>query len=144
MLLAASVLWQKVCGVTQPTRQTLFEPQPPPFQALKLLEVMWQCGGELVPDIVSYNTVMKACGNAQQTDKAFEVGEHTLCWLRKALVRRQPVKASGRRPCWQALVHCEYCIAAAAWVFGCCGQQRRPTGGMRQPCGMYVAPHCLV
>jgi hypothetical protein len=34
---------------------------------------MWQCGGELVPDIVSYNTVMKACGNAQQTDKAFEV-----------------------------------------------------------------------
>ena len=43
-------------------------------QALKLLDVMWQCGGELVPDIVSYNTVMKACGNAQQTDKAFEVG----------------------------------------------------------------------
>jgi len=42
-------------------------------QALKLLEVMWQCGGELVPDIVSYNTVMKACGNAQQTDKAFDV-----------------------------------------------------------------------
>lgn len=42
-------------------------------QALKLLEVMWQCGGELVPDIVSYNTVMKACGNAQQTDIAFQV-----------------------------------------------------------------------
>jgi hypothetical protein len=35
---------------------------------------MWTCGGELVPDIVSYNTVMKACGNAQQTDRAFEVG----------------------------------------------------------------------
>jgi pentatricopeptide repeat protein len=34
---------------------------------------MWQCGGELVPDIVSYNTVMKACGNAQQTDTAFQV-----------------------------------------------------------------------
>jgi hypothetical protein len=42
-------------------------------QALRLLEVMWQCRGELVPDIVSYNTVMKACGNAQQTDTAFEV-----------------------------------------------------------------------
>jgi hypothetical protein len=42
-------------------------------QALRLLEVMWQCGGELVPDIVSYNTVMKACGNAQQTDTAFQV-----------------------------------------------------------------------
>jgi hypothetical protein len=43
-------------------------------QALRLLEVMWTCGGELVPDIVSYNTVMKACGNAQQTDTAFQVG----------------------------------------------------------------------
>jgi hypothetical protein len=43
-------------------------------QSLKLLDVMWQCGGELVPDIVSYNTVMKACGNAQQTDIAFQVG----------------------------------------------------------------------
>jgi pentatricopeptide repeat protein len=42
-------------------------------QALRLLEVMWQCGGELAPDIVSYNTVMKACGNAQQTDTAFQV-----------------------------------------------------------------------
>eukprot|EP00879_Flechtneria_rotunda_P000660 GHRR01000774.1.p1 GENE.GHRR01000774.1~~GHRR01000774.1.p1 ORF type:complete len:981 (+),score=385.98 GHRR01000774.1:3353-6295(+) len=42
-------------------------------RALKLLDVMWQCGGELVPDIVSYNTVMKACGNAQQTDIAFEL-----------------------------------------------------------------------
>ncbi|WIA19333.1 hypothetical protein OEZ85_003965 [Tetradesmus obliquus] len=45
-------------------------------QALKLLEVMWQCGGELVPDIVSYNTVMKACGNAQQTDTAFQLYHH--------------------------------------------------------------------
>jgi pentatricopeptide repeat protein len=43
------------------------------LQALKLLDVMWPCGGELVPDIVSYNTVMKACGNAQETDRAFEV-----------------------------------------------------------------------
>ncbi|WIA39598.1 hypothetical protein OEZ86_005682 [Tetradesmus obliquus] len=45
-------------------------------QALKLLEVMWQCGGELAPDIVSYNTVMKACGNAQQTDTAFQLYHH--------------------------------------------------------------------
>jgi hypothetical protein len=30
-------------------------------------------GGELTPDIVSYNTVMKACGNAAQIDAAFQV-----------------------------------------------------------------------
>jgi pentatricopeptide repeat protein len=33
--------------------------------------------GELVPDIVSCNTVVKACGNAQQTDRAFEVRKGT-------------------------------------------------------------------
>jgi len=34
---------------------------------------MWQCGGELCPDIVSYNTVIKACGNAGQIDMGFKV-----------------------------------------------------------------------
>ncbi|KAF8058856.1 hypothetical protein HT031_005424 [Scenedesmus sp. PABB004] len=55
-------------------------------QALRLLQaralgtrcVMWTAGGELVPDIVSYNTVMKACGNAQQTSTAFELYSHML------------------------------------------------------------------
>lgn len=47
---------------------------PPQWlKALKLLELMWECGGEVCPDIVSYNTVMKACGNAQQLDIAFQV-----------------------------------------------------------------------
>lgn len=47
---------------------------PPQWQkALKLLQLMWLCGGEVCPDIVSYNTVMKACGNAQQLDMAFQV-----------------------------------------------------------------------
>ncbi len=35
-------------------------------RAIRLLELMWQIGGELCPDIVSYNTVIKACGNAGQ------------------------------------------------------------------------------
>lgn len=30
-------------------------------------------GSELCPDIVSYNTVMKACGNADQVDLAFHL-----------------------------------------------------------------------
>ena len=48
---------------------------PPQWvRALKLLELMHECGGELTPDIVSYNTVMKACGNAHQVNRAFKVG----------------------------------------------------------------------
>eukprot|EP00210_Caulerpa_lentillifera_P009501 g9061.t1 len=47
---------------------------PPQWlKALRLLELMWECGGEVCPDIVSYNTVMKACGNGQQLDIAFKV-----------------------------------------------------------------------
>lgn len=42
-------------------------------RAIRLLELMWQCGGELCPDIVSYNTVIKACGNAMQIDLGFKV-----------------------------------------------------------------------
>lgn len=43
-------------------------------RAVRLLELMWTCGGELCPDIVSYNTVIKACGNAQQIELGFKVG----------------------------------------------------------------------
>ncbi|GAX82150.1 hypothetical protein CEUSTIGMA_g9578.t1 [Chlamydomonas eustigma] len=42
-------------------------------RALHLLELMWQCGGELCPDIVSYNTVIKACGNARQVALGYRV-----------------------------------------------------------------------
>ena len=41
-------------------------PSPQWQRAIRLLELMWQIGGELCPDIVSYNTVIKACGNAGQ------------------------------------------------------------------------------
>lgn len=34
---------------------------------------MGDAGGDVAPDTVSYNTVLKACGNAQQLDKAMEV-----------------------------------------------------------------------
>eukprot|EP00803_Ostreobium_quekettii_P010298 evm.model.scf_32EXC.4 EVM.evm.TU.scf_32EXC.4 scf_32EXC:118782-128291(-) len=42
-------------------------------KAQRLLQLMWECGGEVCPDIVSYNTVMKACGNAQKLDTAFQL-----------------------------------------------------------------------
>ncbi|GIL87455.1 hypothetical protein Vretifemale_15433, partial [Volvox reticuliferus] len=42
-------------------------------RAIRLLELMWQIGGELCPDIVSYNTVIKACGNAGQVELGFKV-----------------------------------------------------------------------
>jgi hypothetical protein len=43
-------------------------------KAIRLLDLMWGCGGELCPDIVSYNTVIKACGNANKVDLGFKVG----------------------------------------------------------------------
>jgi hypothetical protein len=47
---------------------------PPQWsKAVALLEGMGECGGELCPDIVSWNTVIKAVGNAGQTDRAFQV-----------------------------------------------------------------------
>jgi len=42
-------------------------------KAIRLLDLMWGCGGELCPDIVSYNTVIKACGNANKVDLGFKV-----------------------------------------------------------------------
>eukprot|EP01023_Acetabularia_acetabulum_P000029 TRINITY_DN10014_c0_g1_i2.p1 TRINITY_DN10014_c0_g1~~TRINITY_DN10014_c0_g1_i2.p1 ORF type:complete len:670 (+),score=98.57 TRINITY_DN10014_c0_g1_i2:2-2011(+) len=48
--------------------------KPPQWRkALKLLELMWECGNEVIPDIVSYNTVMKACSNASQLETALQV-----------------------------------------------------------------------
>ena len=42
-------------------------------QALRLLEAMWEAGGELSPDTVSYNARLKACGNAAQMGGARQV-----------------------------------------------------------------------
>ena len=42
-------------------------------KAIRLLDLMWGCGGELCPDIVSYNTVIKACGNAGKVELGFKV-----------------------------------------------------------------------
>lgn len=45
--------------------------KPPQWQkALHLLDAMWAGGPTLVPDAVSYNTVMKACANAFQVSEA--------------------------------------------------------------------------
>ena len=47
---------------------------PPQYRkAVRLLESMWSIGGELVPDLVSYNTAIKAAGNARQIGLAFKV-----------------------------------------------------------------------
>lgn len=59
---------------------------PPQWlKALKLLDLMWECGGEVCPDIVSYNTVMKACGNGQQLDMAFKVSFFVSASLKESL-----------------------------------------------------------
>lgn len=42
-------------------------------KALHLLQAMWTGGPTLLPDVVSYNTVLKACANAFQLSKGIEV-----------------------------------------------------------------------
>lgn len=46
---------------------------------------MTTCGGELCPDIVSYNTVIKACGNASQIDMGFKVCGAAWEWIESEL-----------------------------------------------------------
>ena len=41
-------------------------------QAMKLLEAMQQAGGTISPDAVSYNALLKACGNAAQMHVAMQ------------------------------------------------------------------------
>lgn len=36
------------------------------LQALRLLEAMWDVAGDISPDTVSYNALLKACGNAAE------------------------------------------------------------------------------
>lgn len=48
-------------------------PHHPSPQALHLLAAMWDGGPTLLPDAVSYNTVIKACANAFQVGRALEV-----------------------------------------------------------------------
>ncbi len=43
------------------------------MQALVLLGAMWEAGGELAPDTVSYNAALKACGSAGQIATALQV-----------------------------------------------------------------------
>jgi len=48
--------------------------KPPQWQrALHLLQAMWSGGPTLIPDVVSYNTVIKACANAFQLSKGIEI-----------------------------------------------------------------------
>ena len=42
-------------------------------QALILLEGMSKAGGDLSPDVVSFNTCIKACGSADQLPQALKV-----------------------------------------------------------------------
>ncbi len=56
-------------------------------QSLALLEIMWEGGEDVQPDVVTYNSVLKALGNAHQLDFAvrlFKVG--VSCGLRGCLV----------------------------------------------------------
>ncbi|KAK9811755.1 hypothetical protein WJX72_009549 [[Myrmecia] bisecta] len=48
--------------------------KPPQWEkALALLTAMCEAAGEVAPDTVSYNTALKACGNALRLDHAFKV-----------------------------------------------------------------------
>lgn len=48
--------------------------KPPQWQrALWLLQAMWSGGPILLPDVVSYNTALKACANALQLSKGIEI-----------------------------------------------------------------------
>ncbi len=44
-----------------------------PVQALILLEGMLEAGGEVSPDVVSFNTCIKACGSANELPQALKV-----------------------------------------------------------------------
>ena len=43
------------------------------MQALTLLDAMTVTNGEVNPDVVSYNTCLKACGSAGKLDQAIQV-----------------------------------------------------------------------
>jgi len=47
-------------------------------QALRLLEAMWDAGGDISPDTVSYNALLKACGNAAQMRVAVQARQADL------------------------------------------------------------------
>lgn len=49
------------------------EPYYEVVQALVLLEAMWEAGPHLLPDTVSYNAAIKACGAAGQVPTAMQV-----------------------------------------------------------------------
>ena len=65
------------------------------LQALAFLEVMQTSNMQIAPDTVTYNTVLKACCNAEQLDKAMQASlpvhcigtstlscqEHTTCYF---------------------------------------------------------------
>jgi hypothetical protein len=42
-------------------------------QAMRLLGAMEETAGEVTPDTVSYNTVLKVCGKVQRIDHAIHV-----------------------------------------------------------------------
>ena len=123
---------------------------PPQWvKAVRLLELMWQRGGELCPDIVSYNTVMKACGNGSQIDLAFQVswgagvvglvGALCACLLvgmcaLTSCVGGGPWDARGRRPASSLGAHGMHAAGALhpAW---------RPMGCTQQvPCNQLGGP----
>lgn len=61
------------------------------LQALVLLGAMWEAGGELAPDTVSYNAALKACGSAGQIATALQVRPSAADYVRfTQLPRRLP------------------------------------------------------
>jgi len=97
---------------------------------------MWQCGGELCPDIVSYNTVIKACGNAAQIDMGFKVREALFkCELRSTValpvlgcqkvLSREPLQEERRDTQYKLQAHVICMIGSAFLIFVVCAQRLR-------------------
>ena len=99
------------CGIQHRVTVVLFTarlPLPAAAPPMRLLppppRPPFQCGGELCPDIVSYNTVIKACGNAHKVDLGFKVWE-ALQGVLGARARRGWEGCVGIPPPKQASLH---------------------------------------
>ena len=72
------------------------------LQALTLLEAMTEAGGEVSPDVVSYNTCLKACGSAAKLDQGIQVA-----LLKAGSSSLPPAVMSASLPatcCWSLLL----------------------------------------
>lgn len=69
------------------------------LQALAFLEVMQTSNMQIAPDTVTYNTVLKACCNAEQLDKAMQASLPVCCVWTSRLVCQERTTCYFLLPC---------------------------------------------